>query len=121
MRAVRLLAVLTVGLALLISGCSRFHHGQPKQPRTIYSALDATALVYSDPSVAAAVDDHPFRWVSFVLYPFGVATDYIINRPFYRMAAQSPATSGYSGEDAQLDLQRFPLIHGREKGPAPSR
>ncbi len=121
MRAVRLLAALTVGLALIISGCARFHHGQPKEPHTIYSSLDATALVYSDPTVAAAVDDHPFRWVSFVLYPFGVAADYIVNRPFYRLAAQSPATSGYSAEDAQLDLERFPLTHGRPTGPSPSR
>ncbi len=120
MREFRLLAALLVGMALIMSGCARFHYDQPKEPRTLHSSLDATAQVYSDPAAASAVDDHPLRWLAFVLHPFGVLVDQAINRPFYRLSAQSPATSGYTEEEAQLDLQRYPLTHGR-RSTAPSR
>ncbi len=113
MRGFRLLAVMTLGIAVMISGCARFHHGQPQEPRTLYSNLDATSMVYSDPSVASAVEDHPFRWLGFALHPIGVVLDYAVNRVFYRTAAQMPALTGYSGEDAQLDLQRLPITEGR--------
>ncbi len=103
----RIVAGMALGLVLFImNGCVRFEHTKAKQPSTIYSASDATAFVYSDPLAAAPVYDHPFRWLGFVAHPIGVVLDYMTNRPFYRMAATSPATSGYTGEDAQRDLHR---------------
>ncbi len=103
----RIVAGMALGLVLFImNGCARFEHTKAKQPSTIYSSSDAAALVYSNPLAAAAVYDHPFRWLGFMAYPIGVVLDYMINRPFYRMAAASPATSGFTGEDAQLELHR---------------
>ena len=81
-------------------------HTNAKQPTTIYSSSDATSLVYSHPLASAPVYDNPWRWLGFVLHPIGVVADYAINRPFYRMASDTPATSGYTSEDAQLELHR---------------
>lgn len=103
----RIVAGMALGLVLFImNGCVRFEHTKAKQHTTIYSSSDAAALVYSDPLAAAPVYDNPFRWLGFVTHSIGVMVDYMINRPFYRMAATSPGTSGYTGEDAQLDLHR---------------
>ncbi len=103
----RIVAGMALGLVLFImNGCARFEHTKGKQPSTIYSSSDAASLVYSDPLASAPVYDNPWRWLSFMLYPVGVVMDYAVNRPLYRMAASSPATSGYSSEDAQLELHR---------------
>ncbi|MEE8239666.1 MAG: hypothetical protein V3R16_00230 [Nitrospirales bacterium] len=103
----RIVAGMALGLVLFImNGCVRFEHTRSKQPSTIYSSSDATSLVYSHPLASAPVYDNPYRWLAFMVHPIGVMLDYMINRPFYRMAAASPATSGHTAEDAQLDLHR---------------
>lgn len=106
MRGVRLVASMVLGSALILTGCTGIYTKEPEQPRTIYSSSDATALVYSDPVQASAVDDHYLRWVAILLHPVGLALDYAINRPLYRLAAQSPGYYGYTSEDAQLESQR---------------
>lgn len=109
MRGFRLVASMVLGSALILTGCTGIYVQEPDQPRTIYSSSDATALIYSDPGQASAVDDHYLRWVAILLHPVGVALDYAINRPAYRLAAQSPGFYGYTAEDAQLESQRAGL------------
>ncbi len=100
----RIVEVAIVGLAIFMSGCL---HVQPSdQPRTIYSSLDSTALVYSDPEAASDLDDHPLRWGAFALHPVGVGMEYVVNRPVRGFASTSPALFGYTAEDAQLDSQQ---------------
>lgn len=106
MRGVLSVASIVLGSVLILIGCSGTQVKEPQQPRTIYSSSDATALVYSDPVQASAVDDHYLRWVGFLLHPVGVILDYAINRPIYRLAAHSPGYFGYTAEDAQLEAQR---------------
>lgn len=106
MRAVRLAAVVVMSAGLILTGCTGMRYKEPEQPRTIYSSSDATALAYSDPIQASPVDDHPFRWLGFILHPLGLTIDYAFNRPMYRLASDSPAFFGYTAEDAQLDSQR---------------
>lgn len=109
MRGSRLLASMALGSVLILTGCTGIYTKEPDQPRTIYSSSDATALVYSDPVQASPVDDHYLRWVAILLHPVGVALDYAINRPVYRLAAGSPGFYGYTPEDAQLESQRASL------------
>ncbi len=109
MRGFRLVVSTVLASVLILTGCTGIHVQEPEQPRTIYSSSDATALVYSDPAQASAVDDHYLRWVAILLYPVGLALDYAINRPVYRLAAQSPGFYGYTSEDAQLESQRAGL------------
>ncbi len=106
MRGFRLVASMVLGSVLILTGCTGIYTREPDQPRTIYSSSDATALTYSDPDQASAVDDHYLRWVAILLHPVGIALDYAINRPVYRLAADSPGFYGYTAEDAQLDAQR---------------
>ena len=75
-------------------------------PTSIYNVLDSTALVYSDPAAAAAVNDSPFRWLGFLMHPIGQALDYVINRPLYTLASWFPNFFGYTAEDSMLDAQR---------------
>jgi len=72
----------------------------------MYSALDATAQVYSHPMAQAPVEDNPWRWVGFVMHPFGVALDYTLVRPFYALASTFPKAFGYTSEDALIDSRR---------------
>lgn len=109
MRGLRLVVSTVLGSVLILTGCTGIYMKEPDQPRTIYSSSDATALVYSDPVQASAVDDHYLRWVAVLLHPVGVILDYAINRPVYRLAAQSPGYYGYTAEDAQLEAQRGSL------------
>ncbi len=106
MRRFGVLISMVVGVSFLLGGCVGMYYQEPEQPRTIYTATDATALVYSDPDMAATVDDNPVRWLGFLLHPVGLGLDYALNRPFYRLAGQSPGFFGYTAEDAQLDAFR---------------
>jgi hypothetical protein len=100
--------------AVLVSGCGTTRQqdamstGEQEYapPASIYSVLDSTALVYSDPAAAATINDSPFRWVAFLFHPIGQAFDYVINRPLYTLASWFPYAFGYTAEDSMLDAQR---------------
>ena len=109
MGTLRLIA-LVLAAALVFNGCAGTYNQQTGKPRSIYSATDSTALVYSDPAAASPVEDVLFwRWMAMVLYPFGVLLDYAVNRPFYALAEHSPGMYGYTVEDEQIDMQRTML------------
>jgi hypothetical protein len=75
-------------------------------PASIYSVMDPTSLVYTDVAAGAAPSDNPWRWTGFLLHPFGVAIDYGVNRPIYKLTSQMPYLFGYTSEDSMLDSQR---------------
>jgi hypothetical protein len=101
---------MVLAAALVLNGCAGAYNQDTGKPRSIYTATDSTALVYSDPPAAAPVEDLIFwRWAAVVLHPFGVLLDYAVNRPFYAVAAHSPGMFGYTVEDEQLDSQRTML------------
>ena len=107
---------LAVGILLLatVVGCA----GNPQQqasadadgdytaPASIYSVMDPTSLVYTDVAAGSAANDNPWRWVGFLLHPVGVALDYGLNRPFYKVPSQMPYLFGYTTEDSMQDSQR---------------
>lgn len=100
-----------IGLAalvvLLAAGCSGKREGGIKlaQGGGMYSALDATAQVYSNPRAQAPVEDTLWRWVGYALHPVGVFMDYAINRPFYALADSFPYLFGYTSEDEFVTSQ----------------
>ena len=75
-------------------------------PASIYSVMDSTALVYTDVAAGAATNDTPWRWVGFLLHPVGVALDYGVNRPMYKLPSQTPYLFGYTSADSMLESQR---------------
>jgi hypothetical protein len=101
-------------LALVSTGCNTTHQQGasviPKEeytpPISIYNILDSTALVYSSPVAGSAINDHPLRWVGFILHPIGHAFDYGVNRPMYAIGGHAPYFHGYTAEDSMLDTQR---------------
>ena len=98
---VMLASVLTVGCA-----ASNEHEYHLSQGGGMYSALDATAQVYSNPRAQAPVDDNLLRWVGFALHPVGVVLDYAINRPIYALTSAFPYLFGYTSEDVLVSSQR---------------
>jgi hypothetical protein len=99
-------------VVLLVTGCSSTRQGAVVEqdyvaPTSIYSVMDATSLVYSDPRAAAPMNDDPRRWLGFLLHPVGLLVDYTINRPLYGMASTMPYAFGYTAEDAMADSQRY--------------
>ncbi len=104
------LAMITMGLLLTI-GCSSTNQTVTQDqtynaPLSIYSAMDSTSLVYSDPMAASQANDNPFRWLGFILHPVGQLVDYTVNRPLYAIARQAPYLFGYTAEDSMIDSQR---------------
>lgn len=95
-------------VAVLVTGCAtkREEEIHLTQVRGMYSALDATALVYSHPMAQAPVEDNPWRWLGFVLHPVGVLFDYAVNRPLYALGSSFPNALGYTSEDVLIDSQR---------------
>lgn len=98
-------------VVLLVTGCSTARQGAVVEqdyvaPMSIYSVMDATSLVYSDPKAAAPANDNPYRWFGFLLHPVGQLLDYGINRPIYAIASSAPYVFGYTAEDAMVDSQR---------------
>lgn len=98
-------------VVLLVTGCSSTRQGTAVEqdyiaPMSIYSTMDATSLVYTDPQAAAPRSDDPRRWLGFFLHPVGQLVDYAINRPLYAVASMAPYVFGYTAEDAMLDSQR---------------
>ena len=98
-------------VVLLVTGCSTTRRDAIDQgyvaPMSIYSVMDATSLVYSDPKAAAPMNDEPRRWLGFLLYPVGQLVDYTINRPLRGLASTMPYVFGYTAEDAMVDSQRY--------------
>jgi hypothetical protein len=102
-------------LAMVATGCSTTHQqtqtagAEDKEympPTSIYNILDSTALVYSSPAAGSAVNDHPLRWLGFILHPISHAFDYGVNRPMYTVGGKSSYLHGYTAEDSMLDAQR---------------
>ena len=99
---------------LLTTGCSSSRQANQVAmseqdyvaPLSIYSVMDATALIYSDPAAAAPANDNPYRWLGFIFHPVGQLVDFTINRPLYKIAGFAPFIFGYTAEDAMLDTQR---------------
>jgi len=111
MRALRLLAGMTVVVALLSSGCmSGRDQISAAQQATTYWPLDSLALTYADPVAVAPIHDHPLRWIAFGFHPLGVVTDYFVNRFTYNLVSIFPGLFGYTAEDAGLHAQRQGLI-----------
>jgi hypothetical protein len=75
-------------------------------PASIYSVMDSTSLVYTDVAAGAATSDNPWRWAGFLLHPVGVAFDYGLNRPIYKLPSQMPYLFGYTSADSMLESQR---------------
>ena len=103
-------ATIILGL-VLTTGCSSTNQMVTQDqtynaPLSIYSAMDSTSLVYSDPMAAAQANDNPYRWLGFILHPVGVLVDYTVNRPLYAIARQAPYLFGYTAEDSMIDSQR---------------
>jgi hypothetical protein len=106
---------LAVGMLLLATavGCAGNQQqasvdaeGSYSPPASIYSVMDSTSLVYTDVAAGAASSDNPWRWAGFLLHPFGVATDYALNRPLYTLSSKNPYLFGYTPADSMLDSQR---------------
>jgi hypothetical protein len=106
-----LVMVMMALVVMLASGCAS-SSGQDMAPTRgdgglgMYSALDATAQVYSNPMAQAPVEDNLWRYIGFVMHPFGVMLDYTVNRPFYALASSFPTVFGYTSEDALNDSRR---------------
>ena len=107
---------LAVGILLLATtvGCAENRQQQAladadvgyAPPASIYSVMDPTSLVYTDVAAGATLSDNPWRWTGFLLHPLGVALDYGVNRPIYKLTSKMPYLFGYTAEDSMLDSQR---------------
>ncbi|MDA2910297.1 hypothetical protein MYX04_05125 [Nitrospiraceae bacterium AH_259_D15_M11_P09] len=93
-------------VALFVGGCAGTRSAQDLQPTAQYSALDSTALVYTDPVAQSPINDYLLRWVAFMVHPLGVVLDYGLNRPFYALASISSTMFGYTSEDNMVHSQR---------------
>jgi hypothetical protein len=80
--------------------------GNNTPPASIYSVMDPTSLVYTDVRAGSAAYDNPWRWVAFALHPVGLALDYGLNRPIYKVPSKMQYIFGYTAEDSMLDGQR---------------
>lgn len=109
MGKLRILAGLVVVVALLMGGCAGSQQVY-NQPASIYSTMDSTSLVYTNPRAASPLNDHPLRWVAFLGNPLGVAVDYGVNRPVYTLTSLVPGLFGFTSEDAMVDSQRWTLL-----------
>ncbi len=103
-------AVLMLGL-LITTGCAStqqtaMNDQNYNAPVSIYSAMDSTSLVYTDPAAAAQANDNPYRWFGYILHPVGQFFDYTVNRPLYTLASVAPRLFGYTAEDSMVDSQR---------------
>ncbi|HKW85845.1 MAG TPA: hypothetical protein VJM82_02130 [Nitrospiraceae bacterium] len=105
-----ILAGLAVVVALLAGGCAGSQITYT-QTTSIYSTMDSTSLVYTNPRAASPANDHPLRWMAFLLNPVGVAMDYGVNRPVYFVGSLFPGLFGYTSEDAMVSSQRWSLFN----------
>lgn len=98
-----------VGLLILLSlvaGCMTVPESRQTQDVGTAWPLDSLAYIYTDPAAVSPVNDHPLRWLAFLLHPVGVVLDYGINRPLYAFTSLSPTLFGFTPEDATLHAQR---------------
>jgi len=107
MKSVQLIGLVAL-VVILAAGCATKQESDIKltQGGGMYSALDATAQVYSNTRAQAPVDDNPWRWAGFALHPVGVVLDYAINRPIYALTSVFPYLFGYTSEDVLVSSQR---------------
>jgi len=107
MKSMQLIGLVAL-VVILAAGCATKQEGDIKltQGGGMYSALDATAQVYSNTRAQAPVDDNPWRYAGFALHPVGVILDYAINRPIYALASVFPYMFGYTSEDVLVSSQR---------------
>lgn len=106
MKSVQVIGLVAL-VAILAAGCATGENEiNLTQGGGMYSALDATAQVYSHSRAQAPVDDNPWRWVGFALHPVGVVFDYAINRPIYALTSALPYLFGYTSEDVLVSSQR---------------
>ncbi len=99
------LAFLSILLTLSVSGCGDKHFlggSQGGQVLSPFSVMDSTTTIYTEPTAASPVNDHPLRWLGFVSHPLGMILDYLPNRVAYGIASLVPRWSGYTSEDAIL-------------------
>lgn len=106
MKSVQVIGLVALAVILTAGCATRENQITLSQGGGMYSALDATAQVYSHPRAQAPVDDNPWRWFGFALHPFGVAMDYAINRPIYALTSAFPYMFGYTSEDVLVSSQR---------------
>ncbi|GIW55194.1 MAG: hypothetical protein KatS3mg082_1598 [Nitrospiraceae bacterium] len=99
----------SIAAALSLGGCASTNTEGYTPPTSIYGAMDSTSLVYTNPMAASPINDHPLRWIAFLLHPIGVGFDYGVNRPVYGLSSLNPNLHGYTSEDAMLDAQRYRL------------
>lgn len=96
---------LVVALALVLGGCASTRTTDSttaSTPRSYPSRYDTTPDDYG----------HPLRLVGFILYPIGLALDYLIVRPFYLIGREAPEVFGYTREDERAYQRRL----GRDRG-----
>jgi hypothetical protein len=108
MKSMQLVGLVAL-VVILAAGCSTQREGPGKLAQSgggMYSALDATAQVYSNPRAQAPVEDNVWRYAAYALHPAGVVLDYAINRPIYWLASAFPYLFGYTDEDVLVDSQR---------------
>jgi hypothetical protein len=106
MKSVQVIGLVALAV-ILTAGCATKQENLTlTQGGGMYSALDATAQVYSNTRAQAPVDDNPWRWVGFALHPVGVVFDYAINRPIYALTSAFPYLFGYTSEDVLVSSQR---------------
>jgi hypothetical protein len=109
MKIVQCIGIMALATALFAAGCATKPETEVHLATSgggMYSSLDATAQVYSNPMSQAPLEDHPFRWVGYVMHPIGLAMDYFLNRPIHAAASTVPTASGYTSEDVLINSQR---------------
>ena len=60
---------------------------------------------------------HPFRLLAFLFHPVGVALDYALVRPMYRLGGLGPEWFGVRAEDAQRYHSHFPELITPQNAP----
>jgi hypothetical protein len=60
---------------------------------------------------------HPFRPVGFVLYPVGVALDWVLMKPLYILSGLAPEWFGLNADDAWTYQQRMPELTTSKDAP----
>jgi hypothetical protein len=106
----RVIGLVLTMVAVMGAGCAGGQQMRANQQATMYSSMESTALVYSDPAAASPLQDHPLRWMAYIFHPVGVLMDYTVNRPFYDVAATYPAVFGATSEDAMLEALRYSIF-----------
>jgi len=92
MRFACALMVILLAVSLGVSGCATGTYPAPR-PGELPPGIDE-GLMYPGWD-----GGYPLRWVAYLLYPFGVAADLIINQPLYALGSAVPDLFGYTAQD----------------------